>query len=34
MATEGTLILTDIGGYAGIEGDCLFLYREGREPRE
>jgi hypothetical protein len=65
MATEGTFILADIGGYTGfltgvgiehgkeitshllnsllkcnrgrwklanIEGDCLFLYREGREP--
>jgi hypothetical protein len=65
MATEGTFILADIGGYtsfltgvgiehgkeitshllnsllkcnhgrwklANVEGDCLFLYREGREP--
>src|SRR5438876_413959 len=67
MATEGTFVLADIGGYTGfltgvgiehgkeitshllnsllkrnrgrwklanIEGDCLFLYREGREPAE
>ncbi len=65
MATEGTFILTDIGGYtsflsgvgiehgkeitedllntilrcnrgrwklANVEGDCIFFYREGREP--
>src|SRR5947209_18241442 len=65
MATEGTFVLADIGGYTGfltgvgiehgkeitshllnsllkcnrgrwklanVEGDCLFLYREGREP--
>jgi hypothetical protein len=67
MATQGTFILADIGGYTGfltgvgiehgkeitshllnsllkcnrgrwklanIEGDCLFLYCEGREPPE
>lgn len=67
MATEGTFILTDIGGYTGfltgvgiehgkeitshlfnsllkcnrgrwkvanIEGDCIFFYRQGREPPE
>src|SRR2546426_5063327 len=66
MATAGTFVLADIGGYTGfltgvgiehgkeitshllnsllkcnkgrwklanIEGDCLFLYREGREPQ-
>src|SRR6266571_6449850 len=67
MATEGTFVLADIGGYtsfltgvgiehakeitshlfnsllkcnrgrwkvANVEGDCLFFYREGREPVE
>src|SRR5213083_1801784 len=67
MASEGTFVLADIGGYTGfltgvgiehgkeitshllnsllkcnrgrwklanVEGDCLFLYREGREPPE
>ncbi|TMB67694.1 MAG: DUF2652 domain-containing protein [Chloroflexi bacterium] len=67
MASDGTFVLADIGGYTGfltgvgiehakeitshllnsllkcnsgrwklanVEGDCLFLYREGREPPE